>query len=53
MKRSYLSKEHRKISEACQKEVLEMGKHPLSFKEKLKQIEENHQRSILPTESEK
>jgi len=47
MKRKYLSESHRAISEVCQKEVEEMSKHPLTFEEKKRQIEENHKRSML------
>lgn len=52
MKRTYLSESHRAISEACQKAVKEMAKHPLTFEEKQKQIEENRKRSSLQGSSE-
>jgi len=47
MTRKYLSDSHRAISEACQKEVAEMLQHPLSFEQKMQQVEENHKTSFL------
>ena len=46
-KKTYLSESHKRISEACQKAVAEMARHPLSFEQKLKQIEDNRRRSSL------
>ena len=47
MKHTYLSESHRLISEECQRAVAEMAKHPLSFEEKKRQVEENHKNSLL------
>ena len=33
MSRKYLGESHKKYSEACQKEVAEMSKHPLSHED--------------------
>ena len=41
MKQTYLSEQHRKYSEACQQEVREMKKHPLSREEKEEQMGRN------------
>ena len=46
MKRKYISESHRKYSEACQKEVEEMSKHPLTAEEKQAQMDRNMQLSI-------
>ena len=53
MKRTYLSESHRVISEACQRAVAEMAKHPLTFEEKKRQVEENHKSSILGSTKDK
>lgn len=45
MEHRYLSEHHRKRSEACQKEVEEMLKHPLSREEAIAQIQEIKRRS--------
>lgn len=37
----YLSESHRKCSEACQKAVEEMSKHPLTLEEKIAQMRRN------------
>ena len=47
MSRKYLGEFHKKYSEACQKEVAEMSKHPLSHDEFLAQIERNRRPSEL------
>lgn len=47
MKRKYISESHRKYSEACQREVEEMSKHPLTAEEKQAQMDRNMQLSIL------
>ncbi len=52
MKRTYLSESHRKYSEACQKEVAEMSKHPLSAEEKVEQILRNQREGLAPDEEE-
>ena len=41
MKQTYLSEQHRNYSEACQQEVQEMKKHPLSQEEKEQQMGRN------------
>lgn len=41
MKRTYLSKQHRQYSEACQQEVRKMMEHPLSQEEKEQQMRRN------------
>ena len=41
MKKSYINEAHRKYSEACQLEVQEMMRHPLSTEEKEEQIRKN------------
>lgn len=38
VKQTYLSESHRKRSEALQKEVAEMSRHPLSREQKILQI---------------
>lgn len=51
--RRYLNESHRLVSEACQREVKEMCKHPLSAEEKERQmlrnkrsyLSESHQRA--------
>ena len=45
MKRKYISESHRKYSEACQKEVAEMSKHPLSAEQKEAQMRRNKRQS--------
>lgn len=52
MKRRYLSEAHRKYSEACQKEVEEMAKHPLTHEQFLEQIAEQNRESELGDMSE-
>ena len=47
MKRKYISESHRKYSEACQKEVAEMSKHPLSAEQKEAQMDRNRRISML------
>ena len=51
--RTYFSESHKKYSEACQKEVAEMSKHPLSEEEFRAQIRRNREESMrranLPT----
>lgn len=44
--RTYINESHRKYSEACQKEVDEMSKHPLSLEQKLEQMRRNHEESV-------
>ena len=43
----YFSEKHRKYSEACQKEVEEMSKHPLTAEEKEVQMDRNKRLSML------
>ena len=43
----YLSASHKKSSEACQREVEEMLKHPCSFEEAMEQLERNRKASEL------
>lgn len=38
METKYLNEYHKKRSEACQKAVEEMSKHPLSYEQKMQQI---------------
>ena len=45
-KRTYLSETHRKYSEACQREVEEMSKHPLSHEELREQMRRNRKASL-------
>ena len=45
--RRYLGPEHKAYSEACQREVEEMAKHPLTHQEFLEQIERNRRGSEL------
>ena len=45
--RHYFSENHRKYSEACQKEVEEMSKHPLTAEEKEAQMDRNKRLSML------
>lgn len=52
MKRQYLNEKHKKYSEACQKEVEEMAKHPLTHEQFLAQIAEQNRESILGDMSE-
>lgn len=47
MEKKYFSESHRKYSEACQREVEEMSKHPLTAEEKQAQMDRNMQLSIL------
>ena len=47
MERKYISESHRKYSEACQKEVAEMSKHPLSAEQKEAQMNRNRRISML------
>ena len=47
MKRIYINESHRKYSEACQKEVAEMSKNPLSAEEKEAQMDRNRRLSEL------
>lgn len=44
--RKYFNESHRKYSEACQREVEEMSKHPLSHEEFREQIRRNREESI-------
>ena len=44
--RKYFNESHKRYSEACQKEVAEMSKHPLSEEEFRAQIERNRKESI-------
>jgi hypothetical protein len=39
--RTYTSESHRKYSEACQREVDEMAKHPLSIEQMEEQMDRN------------
>lgn len=48
--RHYLGPEHKAYSEACQREVEEMKKHPLTHKEFLAQIKRMHDKSELGNE---
>ena len=43
--RKYFNESHRKYSEACQKEVEEMSKHPLSHEQFRAQIKRNREES--------
>ena len=47
MKRKYINESHRKYSEACQREVEEMSKHPLTAEEKEAQMDRNKRLSML------
>lgn len=47
MEKKYISESHRKYSEACQKEVEEMSKHPLTVEEKEAQMDRNRRISML------
>lgn len=47
MERRYLSPEHTKYSEQCQREVAEMQRHPLTHGQFLEQIERNRKASEL------
>ena len=47
MEKKYISESHRKYSEACQKEVEEMSKHPLTAEEKEAQMDRNKRLSML------
>lgn len=44
--RTYFNESHKRYSEACQKEVEEMSKHPLSEEEFREQIRRNREESI-------
>lgn len=44
--RKYFNESHRRYSEACQKEVSEMSRHPLSHEEFRAQIRRNREESI-------
>lgn len=46
MKRKYINESHRKYSEALQKEVAEMSRHPLSAEQKEAQMERNLKTSL-------
>ena len=39
MEKEYLNESHRKYSEACQAEVAEMSRHPLSSEQKEQQMD--------------
>lgn len=52
MERQYLNEAHKKYSEACQKEVEEMAKHPLTYEQFLEQIAEQNMESELGDMSE-
>lgn len=45
--RHYFSENHRKYSEACQKEVEEMSMNPLTAEEKEAQMDRNRRISML------
>lgn len=45
-KRTYISESHRKYSEACQREVEEMSKHPLSHEQLEEQMRRNRHKSL-------
>ena len=47
MEKKYISESHRKYSEACQREVEEMTKNPLSADEKQAQMDRNMRISML------
>ena len=47
MEKKYFSESHRKYSEACQREVEEMSKHPLTAEEKEAQMDRNKRLSML------
>ena len=47
MEKKYINESHRKYSEACQKEVAEMCKHPLTAEEKEEQMRRNKRLSFL------
>jgi len=49
-KRKYFSEAHRKYSEACQKEVEEMSKHPLSHEQFEEQMRRNREESLRRAE---
>ena len=44
--RRYLNESHRRISEACQREVEEMTKHPMTAKQKEEQMLRNKRRYL-------
>ena len=46
MTRRYFSESHKTYSEACQREVEEMSKHPLSHEEFRAQIKRNREESL-------
>lgn len=43
--RTYINESHRRVSEACQKEVEEMSKHPLSHEDFIAQCLRNRAQS--------
>lgn len=45
-KRTYFSEAHKKYSEACQKEVEEMSKHPLTHDQFEEQMRRNREESL-------
>ena len=45
--KKYINEKHRMYSEACQKEVSEMSKHPLTAEEKEAQMDRNRRLSEL------
>ena len=47
MEQKYINESHKKYSEACQKEVAEMSKHPLTTEEKEAQMDRNKRLSML------
>lgn len=47
MRKKYINESHRKYSEALQKEVAEMSKHPLSAEQKEAQMRRNKRLSFL------
>lgn len=47
MEKKYISESHRKYSEACQRELEEMSKHPLTAEEKEAQMDRNKRLSML------
>lgn len=52
MERKYLNESHRKYSEACQKEVAEMSRRPLSAELKERQMRHNRENSSNPATQE-
>jgi len=47
MTRKYLCESHRRVSEACQEEVAEMLRRPVSFAQAKEQVERNAKMSKL------